>query len=440
MAFSREQALVACLFTLFVCRVVLASAIVPPWQGPDEPVHFAAAKLLTVPVSSLEPERRDLERQVLQSMARYRWWEPYEVPTPDPVPTFFRQVARFGTGSYSQPLYYELGALVLRGTKPQSVEAAYWQLRTLSVVLSLVALTLGWAGTRLLFGPTVAVGATAIAALHPQFLLFAISVNPDALAAVLGAFMWWQVARVVSGRRPGMSLALLVVAAAAALFVKDSAIALGVVALSIVAVLMCAPRTAGIGRRTVLVGLAAVAVCGIVLVIASVLFEEPVRALVRSWRTSLNMTRPFGIAMIPQAVAYARESIDYVWLAAGWLRLHPSEPWLWVARSLTIAGLASAAVLLVRSPVVRRPLFIASLFVLVQAAVVIGLGFLTPLSPQGRYLFPVIAPATALLWLGLTNAPPVQLRPYAAPALVSVLAVMDVTGFTTVLMPAYLPW
>lgn len=432
--------LLICLLALFVCRAVITSTVVPPWQGPDEPVHFVVTKLLTVPVGSAPSERADLERQVLASMATYRWWEPYDVPTPDPIPARFEQIGRFGAISFAQPLYYGVGAAFLRSTRPRDVESAYWHLRVLSVILSLVTLTLGWCGTRLLFGPSVATGALSIAVLHPQFLLSAISVNPDTVATMLGAFMWWQVARVVKKRRPAMSLALLVVAAAAAPLVKDSVMALGAVALVIVTALMFAPQKDLFSRRTMLLALTAVGMCGVVLVGAWLVLPEPMRELAISWRNSLNLRRPFGLAMIPQAITYAREAIDYVWLNAGWIRIHPAEPWLWVARSLTLIGLGSAAVLLIRPSVFRGALVIAWLFVLVQTAVVIGLGFLTPLTPQGRFLFPVIAPATVLLWLGLTNATPARLRPYAAPALVSILAVMDVTGYTMVLIPAYLPW
>lgn len=252
--------------------------------------------------------------------------------------------------------------------------------------------------------------------------------------------MWWQVARSVRGHRPGMSLMLLVIAAAAVLLTKRSAVPLGVVAMVIVAASMLAPRTVRITRRSLLLVVTALGVCLVLAVSGWLVFEGPMRELPTYWLNALRIRRPIGATMFPEGVAYARESIDYVWLMAGWLRLPAPEPWLWVARSLTVVGLAGAAVLLIQAPVIRRPLSIAWLFVMVQGAVVIGWGFLALTAPQGRYLFPVIAPATALLWLGLTHATPVRLRPYAAPALISVLAVMDVTGFVTVLIPAYLPW
>jgi hypothetical protein len=438
---KKDDAVLASLLTLFLCRAVLASVVVPPWQGPDEPVHFVLAQLLSVADDSPEPMRPKLERQVLESMGTHRWWEPYGGRTPDPLPRSFSEAAaRIGTGVYFQPLYYGVAAPVLRVARPMSLESAYWRLRALSIALSIVTLALAWAGTRLLFGPAVATGATSIAVLNPQFMLTVISVNPDALLIVLGAFMWWQVARVVRGHRPGMSLILVVVAAAAALLTKRSALPLGAVAVVVVAASMFTRQTVRITRRSVLLALTALGVCGTILVAGWYAFEGPTRELGMFWRNALIIRRPLDDTLLPQALEYARISIDYVWLVGGWLRFPAPEPWLWVARFLTVVGLTGAAILLIRSPMLRRPLSIAWLFVILQAVTVIGWGFWSRASPQGRYMFPIIAPATALLWLGLTHATPARVRPYADPVLILILAVMDVTGFTTVLIPAYLPW
>src|SRR6185295_18814814 len=73
-----------------------------------------------------------------------------------------------------------------------------------------------------LFGPLIATGALAIASLHPQFLLTALTVNPDALLNVVGAFMWWQVARATTSHRPTAALIFVLAAALLAPFVKRS--------------------------------------------------------------------------------------------------------------------------------------------------------------------------------------------------------------------------
>jgi hypothetical protein len=177
---KNEDALLGGLLMLFACRAVLASVIVPPWQGPDEPAHFVPAQLLTMHDDL--GSQLTVQKHVLESMRKYRWWEAYGGPPPDPFPTeFWQNGDRLPIGTYSQPVYYGLGAAVLSISPTASLDGQYWRLRMLSAVLAMATLGLSWAGTRLLFGPGVALGATTITALHPQFLLTAIWVNPDAL-------------------------------------------------------------------------------------------------------------------------------------------------------------------------------------------------------------------------------------------------------------------
>lgn len=441
----RALPLLSCILALFVLRAALAVAIVPPWQGPDEPTHFVLAQVLAMPSVNIDTETvtRQVQGEVIESMARHRWWEPYGGSAPYPLPTRFPQISRLGTGTYAQPLYYGLAAAVLRVTQPGNVERAYWHLRVLAVALGVGTLALGWAGTRLLFGTSVATGATAIAALQPQFLLTAISVNADGLLNLLGAFMWWQVARVFRGHRRDLSVMLLIVATGAAALTKRSGIPVAVVAAAVAAAVCLLPgqlsRVSRIVFRRSLI--AALTLAGAVILTATLpVFEQPWADMTRLWTNAFNIRRPLDASLVPAALVYGRLSIDYVWLMAGWLRFPAPEAWLGVATVLTIVGFGGAAALLISPREIRRPLVIAWLFVVVQTASVIGWGFLTLSSPQGRYMFSVIAPATALLWLGLTHASPARVKPYAAPALIAILALLDVTGFSTVLIPAYLPW
>lgn len=436
---TNEVAVLACLLALFACRATLASAIVPPWQGPDEPGHFIPALALAAPPTG---ESMDvLQAQVLESMGKHRWWEPYGGRTPDPLPTLFSVAnERLSIATYSQPVYYGLAALVLQLPPTPNLENAYWRLRLLSIVMALGTLGLGWAGTRLLFDGTVAIGATTIAALHPQFLLTAISVNPDALVIFLGAFTWWLMACVIQGRRVEMSLLLLCVIAATAVMTKRNSAPFAMAAGIFVLAVLLKGMVRGLPRRTlVAIGVLPV-VAAIILLKVLPAFGTVTSQFAILWRSGLLIRRPLEQAALAHVVEYARISIDYVWLVAGWLRFNPPEPWLWIVRVMTVVGFGSAVVVTVRVPELRRPLSIAWLLVIVQSAAVVSWGFWTLQSPQGRYHFPVIAPATALLWLGLTHAAPPRVQPYVAPLLIGLLAVMDVTGFATVLVPAYLPW
>jgi len=430
-----ERAVLAGLLALFICRAVVAGAIVPPWQGPDEPTHFSLAYGLTMP--TLAQQR--VERGVLESMVRHGWWDLYEDPPPDPLPTSLTFLFGLGPGTLAQPLYYGLGAAVLRLSGPPDLETAYVHLRVLSVVLAIITLAVGWAGTRLLFGPEIAAGAAAIGALHPQFLLAAVSVNSDALLNVCGAFVWWQAARVITGRQRAFSLALLLIGAAAALFTKRLGTVLVAVAATVAAASLFTYRWRRLERRDlvmagVLGGAGAAVLVGVTLV-----FGGEVDAWARYVGNALTIRRPLETATIAEAFNFLRMTVDYSWLIAGWLRFEPPDAWIWMSRLLIIGGMAGAAVVLFESGADRPRFVMAWFFVAAQVTAMLFAVFWTiPSAPQARYLFPVFAPITVLLYVGLKRSVPRTFHQHWPVALVLVLAAMDVTGFTTVHIPTYI--
>jgi hypothetical protein len=416
--------------------------LIPPWQGPDEPVHFVTAYVLTKPSTISETE---VQRDVLRSMARYHWWDAFGTPTPDPLPqSFYNEPRRgFRDSDLSEPLYYSLGASVLRVTRAASVESAYYQLRGLGVVLAVAALVMGWAGTRLLFGPAIATGALALAALNPQFLLSAITVNPDSLVIVCGGFAWWQAARIVMGRRRALSLILLLIAAGAGILTQRLAVPLAGVALLIAG----GVALAGVSTlhhwssRDAGRAIAALGILAAVAATAVLTYEEPFRIVSDSWQSALTVTRPVEEITVSRLLQFFREAIDNTWLIAGWLRFRAPEPWYWIPRVLTLAGLFGAAVAVSQSRMLRLRLSLAWLFLVAQTIAIFFVVILVyGTGPQGRYFFPVIAPITVLLYVGLTRCVPASLRQYVPVALVALLAVMDVTGLTMVLMPVYSSW
>ena len=451
---SKDGMAVAVLLALFVCRGVLASVVVPPWQGPDEPTHFALAAELALPpgiwrsadleflsdrANITNSVTTDVQRQVLESMARHRFWEPYGVKAPDPLPELFVDAGAISAGTLSQPLYYGLAASMLRVVPTRSVDQQYAVLRMLSVALSVFTLVFGWAGTRALFGSRIGVGAMAVGALHPQFLLVSIAVNPDVLVSTIAAFMWWQLAMVMTGQRRAMSCVLLVVAAAAALLTKRSSVPfVGATMLALMSLLLPQKLRAPAFARVV-VGGTVIAALGLAAVLSFA--EGPWTPLMTLWRGIFQVNRPIAAATPAVALEYLRIGVDYAWLMAGWQRFAPPAPWLWTARILTLTGAPGALLALVRcvGPL-RQRLALAWLLVFVQVYAVIVPGFWSSAAPQGRYLFSVLAPIGVLLWLGIEQSCPASVRPYAGAALVGVLAVMDVIAFTAVLFPAYVPY
>ena len=174
------------------------------------------------------------------------------------------------------------------------------------------------------------------------------------------------------------------------------------------------------------------------LVAAGFVFRAQAPTLWHVWVDAFTVRRSFNQATLSEAFRFARMTVDYFWLIAGSLRFQPPELWLWIARVLIVGGMAGAVVATIESRTARPRLSIAWGFVIAQlVAMLVAVFWITPSAPQARYLFPVFAPITVLLYVGLQRAVPRRLHQYWPAALVVVLACLDVTGFTTVHIPTY---
>ena len=337
-------------------------------------------------------------------------------------------------------MYYSLGAIALTVSRPADLDTAYYHLRFFGVLLAVAALALGWAGTRLLFGPEVGAGALAIGALHPQFLLASISVNADALVNFWGAFVWWQAARAMTGHRRALSIILMLVGAVAAIFTKRIGLILLGVGLIVAVVSVCTQRTWRVTRRDVLLVSAVAALGAGMLIVIAWVFREQVAVLWSYWRDAFTPRTSLADATGSEAFRFVRMTVDYFWLIAGWLRFQPQISWLWVARFLIVGGIAGALVELIAGRTPRVPLVLAWLFVVAQLTAMLATVFwLAPSAPQARYLFPAFVPITVLLYVGLRRWVPGRYAAQAPAAIVLLLLMLDATAFTTVHLSAYIP-
>ncbi len=451
-----ERALLACVVALFLARCFVANTIVPPWQGPDETTHVAMAQLLALPnerywqsplviendviefdgkpgspraIASVE---RDVKRQIVSSMVKHRWWAAFGWEVPDPIPLFF-------TGTYVQPIYYGVAALVLRVLPSVNVEDAYFRLQWLSVCFAVLALVFGWAGTRILFDSRTALGTTTIAALHPQFLLTALTVNPDIMVAAWGGFIWWQLARLATGHRRALSFLLVTIASASAAITKKSAVPLAFAALAI-AVVLVVPACLEFWRRHKRVLAGAVVAVVTATTLAALFSDGLMGQLAQFWSSPIVVRRHPDDMTVAAATQYLLTAIDYAWLRAGWEHFPAPDLWLHVVRVLTFVAMCGALVQLFRSQGrVRMALAVAWALLLVQLFAILGPGFWGLLAPAGRYLFAVLAPMMVLLWVGIVGVGSSPRHSYAAIALIATVALLDAVGFTEVLVRAYVP-
>ena len=79
------------LTVILLFRLMVAIAVVPPWQHPDEPAHLARASIYAGQYRLNLAERDDhaLAAVLLASMAEHGWWRAYEEQVPRPPPLHF---------------------------------------------------------------------------------------------------------------------------------------------------------------------------------------------------------------------------------------------------------------------------------------------------------------------------------------------------------------
>ena len=446
---ASPRLILALIVTVFVFRAVLAISIVPPWQHPDEPQHFAWVYMMAwQQPGSAEYVDLDLEARILHSMSEHGWWHHYDEPEPSPFPKDFSQVPDDHVWRLGNPprVYYALAGVVLAFTGPDDLMGQYYLLRWVALAFAVPTIMCIWAGSRRLFGVHVAAGSTLLTALHPQFVLMSTAVNPDVLVYLCGAVVWWQAARFVTGGSVAGSLSPMLCVAMVAFFIKRSATPLLLMSLT-VPVLAGRVRFWGtVGARgysvSVLVGVAGLAIFGVLSWAGnSMSWLADYRAYLLSF-SRMGPYVDYGSSLTEWWTFFKQFSEGFInsfWLVAGWLRYPAPASWLLVVHLLTVAAFTGCARGVRRADQAqwRTGLTLAGVLVGIQLAGIYGGLFLKGFSGQGRFLFPVMGPFMVLVWIGIHSWWPQRAWPFVSTALLSIVFVLDIVSWLGVLVPAY---
>lgn len=241
---------------------LLWATVVPPWQAPDEPLHYEYARLLSeigqLPVAG--DRSPQLQAEIVRSLAANRFWEHLGSSTPDPLPATFAEAEDFWLRragiqvADEPPLYYLLPALICRLLP--GIEWQLWAMRAYSAALSAAVVVLGWLTARELC-PTCRALPLAVAAwlgFHPMATFIGASVNNDAMVNLGGAGLAFTLVR---GSRRGWHkrrlLALMALTALLPLSKKSGlfALPLAVVVLILTAHRILSPRQRWLGMLVV---------------------------------------------------------------------------------------------------------------------------------------------------------------------------------------------
>ena len=418
------------LIAIFVARLVLATTVIPPWQNPDEPQHLAFVRTLALgPDVHLELHRVEIEREIVQSMAEHGWWRHYRAPVPNPLPADFSSlsdhIVRVET---SARLFYYLAVVYLKGLGITDLLSQYYALRWAAVIMAVLTLWCVWSGSNRLFGRHVAIGTTGLVAFHPQFALMSISVNPDVLVNLLGAIIWWQGARLAKGGATLLPVVLIASVAVIGVFTKR--VAASFIGMAAVAAISACALARLVSRRG-LMGLA-------LLMVVTMLVGALVARSIQPWDYLLTFSVSEQALSLDFFTRFTATLFDTAWLSAGWLR-YPGPPSLTLTlRGLNVAALVGLSLGLVRFHFWRRGIAAAASIVIVQiAAIYVGL-YLNGFAPQGRYLFPVIAPWMAMFWIGIHGWWPRRLWPLVGTAVLTTMFIIDQIAWFGTIVPAFL--
>lgn len=427
--------------------MLLALALIPPWQQPDEPSHVALVELQRNRIALLDgspdPAR---EADVLKSMAEYDWWQHRDrgFPVPATIPERFAgaglRVAVDVVSISRPPMYFLITGRLFSWMPKLSVVEDLYMLRALSAVFGMLTLWVAWLGARECLGERGGATVAVLLALHPQFAIVSTAATPDAMVNFLGACAWWQTAVAVRRKR----FVLAITAAAAAALAAASADRMGLplvpaVLFASVVVMLLRIRS---GNWKAPFAFAITAILAAAMVALLMLGIDAFGATY-----ALRDKLAGAWAPVPQAMTwdfFSRFTLflhQSWWLSLGWVRYPPPAWWAGIAMVLTAMAAIGAGRRVFLDPAIdartRVLLGLAAMSVAVQVAAVYWTYFRLANGAQGKSLFPVLVPCLVLLWVGLEVWIPRSRRVHAAAVLVLLFALLDAAAWTLVAIPAY---
>ncbi|MCU0613037.1 MAG: DUF2142 domain-containing protein [Candidatus Eisenbacteria bacterium] len=415
-------------------RGVWCALIIPPWQGPDEPMHFALAASSAAGTMSDE-QRVRMEGEVIRSMAHYRFWELTGQVEPDPLPSIIRSSA----GIPAPTLYHRILGVWLRaaglpapdGTWPGSAEtgALVRSGRMLSVCMHGCAAALLWWASMLISGsPPFAVLTSLLFLAHPQMTFIGACLNSDNLLVLLAGLTVFLMSRALVNERRwarGLLLLLCVVAPVA----KRAGLAITLTALPVAVLPELRDR-----RRVLRAAGAALAV--IAMAAGGLWLAGMGRSMLVDIKEVLGVGGWVGERPHGWWRTFASHFWDTFWGSYGWVQCTLPAWCLRVIGVLTATALVMAPVGVRRLPS-RRGLGLMLLISAVQVVlavgqVVIAQGMRNELG-QGRHAFVCLPGLSLLMAAGVRGlAPPAREAWLPAVGLVAVVLGEAVIWFVAV--------
>jgi ABC-type multidrug transport system fused ATPase/permease subunit len=430
--------------TLLVCFFIFVFFVlnlaIPPFQSPDEPKHFAAAlEFARGPAAKVA-----IQRDILRLMDRYDWWRLVGIRKPSTLPARFEEI-KYLVGSYevsdylvllnNMLLYHFLLGKALALAPSKSTLLAYYLARGLSALLLAAALIVLYATFKLLAGRFAAwcVSGFFFILFLPQFLITSVAVSPDAFCIFLGSVFFYAALSIIGGRKGGFYWARLFAPAIVGALTDKSLFPLLPLSFCVFFFLMTRRNYQKIAVLLVLLSIVSI----LALYFTTLIFPrsmENVFVIIRNYIFLALPSLKSVFSFDPFNKRFVSMITDSFFLKFGWMSFGPGQIIAWIWRVAVLCSAVGLVVFLGRvflGKIAGRMKDLAGRTAIHEeksnqeirrvsstASRILAFSFLAffaqlasirlAASPgnnyaQGRYLFPVIAPAALLFVLGLKS-------------------------------------
>jgi hypothetical protein len=459
------------LLGLSLVRGMIYSAVIPPWQAPDEFRHFEYIKLLRQERHLLTAQDMSLplQREIIASMVEHHYWEfgraafPFD---PENPPQSFQEII-WPSDPYwlfQPPLYYLMGVFPV--ALAEDVDLQLYAVRLMSVVLGTLVVLVAFLTAVDLFPDDdfLIIGIPAFITFLPMHTFITSVANNDNLAEWLVSVVVLILVKVYKDGLSLLRVALIGLLVVLGLLAKRTAIL--TIPLLVVAIPIYFWR--GRGRACRLNRKGVGLIVGLILtgVVARGLLWDAGRRL---WGDMFPTLRPYLI-LIPGAdfsalftseglhllACYAEGLFESAWARFGWMNVRLDSIWYQMMALVSVAALGgvgrfASRALRRRTTLARwqgKCLLLFALCVLFAMAIAMGYSVrlwahfqtfrpeMAP-SPQGRYLFPAMIPMATLFMLGLRELVSVRYRKGWLLTCISGLMVFDAISLVRYILPFF---
>jgi len=439
------------LLGLALVRGVFYVSLIPPWQAPDETAHFEYSWL----IAQLEelPTRQaisvEYERDLLGSLYEWRFGAFIRRPLPeqmpdrlDDLPTALPVGRRRTVKNLRFSLGYVWAALFILPFRQQDLAFQLYAARLGSVVLQLGIVWLAWRTFRALLPqrPDLIVAAAAFVVFLPQHTFINATVNDGTLAELGACLAFYGWAQTLRSDLRLLDIAAIVGGTLVGAWTKRTAGFLFLFDVAMLALLLARRyRAVPWRRKRRVVALFLLLTVLIVWVALQTAAGEHVLWTLQKWRASP------GILYFENdrrtLLQTLKQTLDSFWGQFGWMNLRAPQGWYLSITALNVLTLMGWLLPVPgRRPVPSRAVELLGLALL--SAILTWLAFIL-LYPgglgysQGRYLFPIVVPAAFFLVGGWLRSLPERWRPWGAPAVILLMALLDATVVFFTIWPRY---